>query len=214
MTLLKCTIASLALIFATATQTAMANTYHHIDQLALKIERESKQLVYETRHYRHTPEYGHLVSDAREMASLAHHLHDVAHSEGESFHLESDLAQLDAKFHHLESLIDTIEHRAAYGDGHIHGGTSHVKRLLNSIEDSIHHLQDDLRSLRLACHQSPVVVRRPTYAPSSYYRHSPHTAPAPIVVPRHLDHSDHGRSSSRRTTRTISLGNGRFTFSF
>ncbi|TWU51923.1 hypothetical protein [Rubripirellula reticaptiva] len=213
MTLLKSTIASLALIFASATGSAQANTYHHIDQLALKIERESKQLVYETRLYVHTPEYGHLVSDSREMATLAHHLHDVAHSEGESFHLESDLAQLDAKFHHLESLVDAIEHRAAYGDGHIHGGTSHVKRLLNSIEDSIHHLQDDLRSLRTASHRAPVVVRRPVYAPS-YYRQSPHAVPAPVVVPSHRGHSDHGHSPGRRTTRTISLGNGRFSFSF
>ena len=154
---------------ATFCTSASADTYRHIDELALNIERQSKRLVSEVRHYRHTPEYRHLIEDARDMADLADHLHDVAHDHGSLAHMESDLRQLDSKFHHLESLFDRVEYGAAYGRGHVHGETSHVRELLHLIEDDIHHLQDDLRSLRTpVCTTSPVVVNRPPIYPSPY----------------------------------------------
>ncbi|MGB7342702.1 MAG: hypothetical protein WBD20_00665 [Pirellulaceae bacterium] len=151
------------LVLTTFASTASADVYHHIDDLAQQIERNSKRLVSEARHYRHTPEYGHLVSDARDMARLADHVHDLAHHHGSLAHLQSDLVELDRKFHHLESVFDRVEHNAAFGHGHVHGNTSHVRRLLTQIETDLHHLQDDIRSLVAPqiCPTQPVVVRRP-----------------------------------------------------
>ncbi len=157
-------IAAMALLVLTSfASTASADTYHHIDDLAKRIERNCKRVVIESRHYRHTPEYGHLVSDARDMARLADHVHDLAHHHGSLIHLQSDVAALDRQFHHLESVFERIEHNAAFGHGHIHGNTSHVRRLLQSIEKDIHHLQSDLRSLLAPepCTVAPVVVQRP-----------------------------------------------------
>ena len=163
------TLIAFGLGIATFCTSASADTYHHIDQLALSIERQSKRLISEVRHYRHTPEYRHLDQDAREMAELADHLHDVAHHHGSLGHMESDLNQLDRKFHHLESVFDRVEHGAAFGHGHVHGNTSHVRELLHSIEDDIHHLQEDLRSLRNPiCTTSPAVVNRPSIYTSPY----------------------------------------------
>ena len=156
------TIAAIGLVVTAFSTSAFADVYHHIDEVALRIDRQAKQLVAESRHYRHTPEYRHLVADARQMCQLAEHVHEVAHHRGSLAHLEADVAKLDATFHHLESVFDRVERGAAYGHGHIHGNTRHVKRLLNSIEDGIHHLQDDLRSLRSSCPTvRPNVVARP-----------------------------------------------------
>jgi hypothetical protein len=169
MTTLTKTLAAFGLLI-TCSAPAMADTYHHIDQLALSIDRQAKQIVRESRHYRHTPEYRHLVADAREMCRLADHLHEVAHHHGDLAHLASDLNELDAQFHHLASVFDCIERRAAHGTGHIHGETSHVRALLNSIEDDIHHLQEDLESLR-----TPVHAARPYDAPRRTILATPYT---------------------------------------
>ena len=166
--LFKTTFA-LAFAITSLSTSAFADTYRHIDQLALSIERQSKQLVSEVRHYRHTSVYRHLVEDARDMARLADHLHDVAHHHGSLAHLESDLRQLDAKFHHLESVFRYAQREASHGHGHIHGEVCHVSRLLRSIEEDIHHLQDDIRSLRRpVCTTNPVVVNRPPIFTSPY----------------------------------------------
>ncbi|QDV45678.1 hypothetical protein Enr13x_55570 [Stieleria neptunia] len=199
MTLFAKTFATFGLLAAFVSPSAFADTYRHIDDLASDIERKSRQIEKETRHYRHTPEYRHLVEDARDMRRLADHMHDVAHDHGSLAHLESDLQELDAKFHHLESVFDRVERRAFHGHGHVHGDTSHVKRLLNAIEDDIHHLQDDLRSLRAPAYDCPreLVSRPPIYS-------------APPA--RHWD--DHRSHSSRYGYgRGITIGGGssRFT---
>lgn len=184
---------------------AFADTYHHIDELALRIASKSQQIVCESRHYRHTPEYRHIVSDARAMHQFAEHIHEVAHHHGSLIHLEQDLVKLDAEFHHLENLFDRVEHRAAYGHGHIHGNTAHVKRLLNSIEDDIHHLQSDLRSLRTPVSRNPVVLRRPpvyTAPRYNYGHHAPH------------GHRNGYGSSYRGGGITIGGGSSRFTIRF
>ncbi|TWU04223.1 hypothetical protein [Stieleria varia] len=214
MALTRSTFAAVGLFFATLATPSFADTYHHIDEVAVTIERQARLIVEETRHYIHTPEYRHLVSDAQDMCRLASHMHEVAHHHGSLAHLESDLRQLDAEFHHLEGLFDRIEIRAAHGQGHIHGGTGHVRSLLDSIEDNIHHLQDDVRSLR-----NPHFVARPVIVPQ------------PIVYPRHRsttidrfhDSHDHGHghqgyrshhSGSFGRGITIGGGSSRFTIRF
>ncbi|MDG1875691.1 MAG: hypothetical protein P8J27_17400 [Mariniblastus sp.] len=159
------TLFSLALVTLVASQ-AKADEYDHIDRYAKKIQSKARVLLRETVHYRHTSQYGRLVACTNELYRLATHIHDVTHFEGNLIHLRSDLRDLDREFHDLERLFDRIEQTAAYGYGHIHGNTSHVKRLLNSIEDSIHHIQDDVDSLlrRVTCDR-PVVVNRPVYVP-------------------------------------------------
>ena len=161
MTLLPKTFALLGFAFTALATPALADTYHHIDQLALSIDRQAKELVRESCHYRHTPEYAHLVTDAREMSQLAEHLHEVAHHHGSLAHLIHDVEELDAKFHHLESLFDRIERRAAHGHGHVHGNTAHVRELLDVMADNIHHLQEDLDSLRRPIHTRRPVVSSP-----------------------------------------------------
>lgn len=169
------------LLSSLTTAQANADLYQHIDVLALRIQRTARKLLNETVHYRHTPEYRHLVADTQDILRLSTHIHDVTHFEGNLRHLEVDLAELDRQFHHLEAVFDRIEHNAAFGQGHIHGNTAHVKRLLNSIEGNIHHIQDDVRSLNRALVVQRPVYTRPTLAqPGCIY---PRVAP-PVQVQR------------------------------
>jgi hypothetical protein len=137
---------------------AQADTYTHIDGLAVRLQKDARLLDREfADHYRHTAQYRHLRSDAAELARLAGHIHEVAHEQGPLSHLQSDLRQIDRLFHHLEDLVREVEHGAEFDDnhggfhrwggGHIHGNSNHVHRLMNSIEDAIHHLESDLAEL-------------------------------------------------------------------
>jgi hypothetical protein len=214
MATLSKTLAAFGLVLTTLSTSAFADTYHHIDELALSIAQQANLIVGESRHYRHTPEYRHIVADARELAQLADHLHELAHHHGSLTHMASDLAKLDSEFHHLESVFDRVEHHAGYG--HVHGRTSHVKGLLKSIEQSIHHLQEDLASLRTPIHSArPVVVNRPAVytTPNNNwggYNSRPHNSG--------YGHGGHGNGAygygSRGRGISIGGGSSRFTIRF
>ena len=191
-------LATISLVLTTLSASASANTYHHIDNLALTIERQSQQLRREIVHYRHTPEYTHLYADTRELSRLANHMHEVAHRRGSLAHLQADLKQLDSAFHHMEATFENAEAAAAHGHGHVHGSTSHIGRLLHAVETNIHHLQADVRSLLAPIHLDE---HRSHYTPWNSYHRS------------HSGHSSHW-SGSRSRGITIGGGSSRFTIRF
>ncbi|WP_153558724.1 hypothetical protein [Roseimaritima sediminicola] len=163
MTWLTKSLLTLTLLTTGSLSTAQADTYEHIDQLALRIAGNARRLIPETRHYRHTHEYRHLLSDARDLERLADHLHELAHHHGSLHHMQADVASLDRRFHHLEDLIESIERHSRHGHGHVHGHTEHVWSLLHAIEDDLHHLQEDLRTLSGTArhHSGRIVVPQP-----------------------------------------------------
>ena len=133
---------------AAIAQQASADVYAHLDRVALDIVRQTSLLGHEAAHYRHTPEYPHLVHDLRQIQAFANHIHEVAHYRGSIAHLDRDLRQLDAQFHHLEDVVRRIQRNARHGVGHVHGRTGHVRRLMRALENNIHHMQADVVSLR------------------------------------------------------------------
>ena len=164
--------------FGVSANTASANAYNHINSMAVKIRNKTKSLLRETEHYRYTPNYRHLVSDAAGLRQLAEHTREVAREKGDLDHLAADVAEMDRTFHHLENLFDATERSAAYNQGKIKGNTAHVKRLLESIEECIHHIQDDIATLRRQAYNAPpVVVQRPLFVPQ------PAAVQRPIVDP-------------------------------
>jgi hypothetical protein len=189
------TAAVIALACSAISGTAFADTYQHIDQLAVTVERQARVLEREVSHYRHTPEYGHLIADTKRLSRLAEHMHEVAHNHGCLAHLESDLRQLDSAFHHLERTLEHIEEDSFHGHGHIHGSTLHVRRLMHSMEVNIHHLQDDVRSLnRVQHHDEHFNSGRPFgHVDSRFY---------------------HSRPGHRSRGITIGGGSSRFTIRF
>lgn len=141
-------ILTICTLMGLAAAQAMANDYQHINQLARKIHHKSRILLNETRHYRSTPNYVRLVRDVAELDQASCHLRDIARNEGDLDHMAADIAKMDCAFHHIEELFDATELSASYGNGFIKGHTAHVKRLLNSIEDAIHHIGEDIEQLR------------------------------------------------------------------
>ena len=118
--------------------TAEAATLRHVDRLAVQLEGYSQKLASEFRaHFRHTPEYVHLMSDAERVAELAEHVHDVIHHGRSISHLERDLSKLSRAMHHLQGLVADVERHARHGHGHIHGYLGHVKLLLRSMDSTL-----------------------------------------------------------------------------
>lgn len=133
----------------TVGQTVQAGSYQHIDELALEMQQQTRELYSEFKlHYRHVSDYRHLRSDGGKLFRLARHIHSVAHQHGSIHHLESDIAKADRIFHQLEELVDRIERRAHLGlGGHTHGDLRHIHTLMRSLESTLHHLQDDVKNL-------------------------------------------------------------------
>ena len=209
------TTACLALV--SLSTTASADTYHHIDQLACRIERNSRLLVRELEYYRQLPEYRHLLCDARDLAKCAGHLHDLAIHRACLRELESDARQLDTKFHHFELLFERMSRRSSCGRGPAYDHLRPVRRLLHGIGDDLLHLRADLRTIRRLeetshvrpplhrnppIHAQPIAVGRPSYS-RDFDRHYPHSR-------------DLRSRSQRYPGRSISIGGGssRFTFHF
>lgn len=197
------TMVTFGILVASAfTAQASADTYEHLDRLAVRVERSARLLVSEMRHYRHTPEYAHLRADAKEMRRLASHMHETAHHHGSLKHLARDLAELDSSFHHFESTFARVEHNAAYGHGHVHGNTAHVRRLIRSIENDIHHLREDVNTLRRPVYVHPRPIRHYNFSNYGTYGH-------PIRYG-----NSYGRSYGHGSGFTLGGGSSQLTFRF
>src|SRR5689334_7064986 len=119
MTVARTTLAAIITVSLFGASQANAAGYAHIDQLALELQQQSRELYNEFRaHYSHAEHANHLRADAARLYNLAKHIHEVAHFRGSLGHIESDLAEIDSQFHHLENLVDHIEDDAFFGDGH------------------------------------------------------------------------------------------------
>ncbi len=200
------TILAFTLLVGVASQ-ANANDWHHIDQMALKVQRQTRQLVTEERHYRSSRHYGELLRCTNRLAAISAQVHDLAHHAQCPRTLRNYVDGMDGMFHKVENLFDHIEDDAAHGFGRVRGNTAHVKQLLNSIEDCIHHLQDDLRFLTRASRVTR--VQRAVYSNSGIYGHR---------SSRH-GHGNGHRSHNNRGHENgfgISIGGGssRITFQF
>lgn len=222
---------------ASVVTTANADDYRRINRDARTIERKAKLLLRESDHYTATRQYRHLVCDLEDFVQLSQHITDLVRVSGNLRHIKSDVAQLDATFHHLEGLFDQIERDVARGRAVKCGNTAHVKRLLNNLEDCIHHMQEDIAVLEVRAHarshdrdhdhgyrgrstgyyQPPVTnyYRPPTTsyyrAPSSSYYRAPSSSR--VINSRDFYYNngyDRGRScpNSRNSGIGFSIGGG------
>lgn len=155
----KLLIAAVAVIaLGVGAKTASANEYHHINRMAVKIRNQTRSLLRETEHYRYTANYRHLVGDSAALRQLAEQTREIARDEGCLDALAGYVAQMHDTFHHLEDLFDNTELLAAHCHGSVKGHTAHVKRLLESIDQCICHIQDDIELLRTSIEIAPPVV--------------------------------------------------------
>jgi outer membrane murein-binding lipoprotein Lpp len=157
-TIRKLALTAITIVGTTVTAGSLqAQSYEHIDSLALRLRSQTGRLAADLRyHYRHLNQYRHLYRDAVAMYRLADHIHTIVHHGEDLDHVASDVRELDELFHHTEDLVHEIDFHDDHVDfGHWHFGHGHhghhghgsLRRLrdrLDSIEDTLHHLSDDI----------------------------------------------------------------------
>ncbi|MDG2012368.1 MAG: hypothetical protein P8J33_02615 [Pirellulaceae bacterium] len=146
-----------AILFTFSAAKAEGNSWRHLQDMALDIQLKSDRLLGETHHYVHTAHYQTMLRTISHMRRKAVRVHVLAIQRGCLFEMERELRMLDRNFHRVEELFGHTEHDAAIGVGHIHGKTSHVRDLLHCIEDDIHHIMEDITSLRIPVAPMPPV---------------------------------------------------------
>jgi len=176
--------------------TAKADTYGHIDSLATSLEAQTAELQAEfSLHFRHSPYYRHLAADVSNIRRQASIVHSLVHSHTCEYRLSSVLRQMDYSFHHLEGVVARAEVAARHGFGHVDGHIAHVHHLMHDIEDTIHHLREDLALLSRPVHR-PVV--RPVHVDPFHGGHGGHSA--------------HGGHGGPRGQSGVTFRSGNFTF--
>ncbi len=136
-----------AIVFTIASTVGLqlkANDYHHIDEAAMRIQKNTQRLASDLRHYSHTPQYRHLIKDTQTLRRLAAHVHRMTQYNARLDLIDKDVHEMDDAFHHLKNGFNQVEHDAEHGNGHIRGDTRHVKALLREIQTGIHHIQEDI----------------------------------------------------------------------
>ncbi|QDU95449.1 hypothetical protein [Lignipirellula cremea] len=166
--------------------TAKADSYHHIDEMALDLQTQARELQAElNEHYRHTRWYDHLSKDAAEVTALAAELHSQAHYRGSLPRMQAIAARLDALVHHTEEMMGEIEYYqlSRYTRDHIHGDTRHVRSHLKQMASDIHHLESDLQELKpvVPIYQAP--APRFPYQPSYSNRYPTPSYPSQRAYP-------------------------------
>lgn len=171
---IKPLIASFALFaMSVSASQAKADTWGHIQRLALDIQLKSDALLGETHHYVHTPNYQTMLRCISDMRARAVRIHVLSLQHGCLIAMAEELRVLDAQFHQIEALFHETEIEASHGHGHIHGPTRHIKEHLNRIEDCIHHIRDDIRQLtRGSSYRRPYTSNRGSGYSSGYRGYS------------------------------------------
>jgi len=191
---IKTIISSFAL-FAMSVSASQANadTYRHIQGLALDIQLKADALMGETHHYVHTPRYREMIRNISSMRARAVRVHVLSLQHGCLIAMREELRVLDTQFHIIESIFDSAEVEASHGHGHIHGPTRHVKEHLKCIENDIHHILDDITQMTRVGVRSPYSagVRSSGYRGVQVYRSHPRSR----VQHVHGGHG-HGRGHS------------------
>lgn len=151
-----------------------AASYEHLDQLAVRLQGQSRELINEIRiHYRHTAEYGRLISDTYEMYRVASRVHALAHTRQSLHQIECDLQRLDRLHDHIQDRISQCAVRPHGGHrhgGHVHGRTGHVHRLLRCMEETLQHMFADVREMNRCQNRIHAVPGRSFYDRSFHDR--------------------------------------------
>ncbi len=140
-------IASVSLV--ASARDAQARTYHRVDDIAVGLQRQTRDLIRETSvHLRHSPNYAHARADAIQLYRRAEHIHSVAHRRGGVNHLLEDVKKADQFFHHVEGVLKNSLHTSCH---HAGCGRCHISSLLRRIENSIHRLRYEVKLLQQSC---------------------------------------------------------------
>jgi hypothetical protein len=109
---------------------------HQAEDMAEDLRDEFKK------HFKHSGSNRHLMSDIEgieedleHIDKLAHHVHHES-----LLHVKRDIESVDKSVHHLTAVIEGVE--CGRYSGHIDGDTRHVKRLIASLNNTLHAMEE------------------------------------------------------------------------
>ncbi|QDU98691.1 hypothetical protein [Lignipirellula cremea] len=125
---------------------AQGDTYEHLDEMALDLQRFAEEIVEETHaHLQGNAYFPQIDRAAHRIEELAAHVHRVAHDRGDIVHLRNDIDDLDRWVHHIDDLGNFIARRGVRSSEW--GGFQYMRSCIASMLDTLHHMQDDLHQL-------------------------------------------------------------------
>ena len=212
MTLARTTIAALIVTMAASfTASVEAASYRSVDSEAVRLQQQASLLYWEVnQHYRHAAHFEHMRGDVSQMYLLARDIHLLAHR---SYGLERMAYKLDmlaSLLHHFEELVEHIEHNPFHGVGHVHGQGCQLRRLLESMEQTLHSLRAEVRALR--CHQTRFRGGHGWLGgPGGPGWHDGHAGHGGLASPRgHVGLAGHSRHAGHGGQPGFSFGGGGF----
>jgi phage shock protein A len=129
--------------------TSAQSVQTHLDKQATLLRRQVAQLTGDLRERSQRSDYRRLYRESTEMFYLADHIHELMHDQLDIAHLSEDVEDFDRAFHRVETMagdLDGDSHRG--GAGGVHRHDHNLTGQLEEIEDTLHHLRDDLAQLQ------------------------------------------------------------------
>lgn len=126
--------------------------FSHIDDLAMTLESQANTLCLELWYnYQHNPGFNQTYREAYEILTTAKYIHGLEHS-GNRAKMSEAVRELDGLFHHVEGDVARWT-----GHHHRHLGHGGLTTKLEAVEQTLHHLMDDvgIRPASAASEQAP-----------------------------------------------------------
>jgi hypothetical protein len=125
-----------------------------VDELAETVRALANDVCWEMhRNYRQERSFRQTYREAYEMLTTASYIHELVHHNARRSRVQQEVSELDALFHHIEEDIatwrrfDIHDPYVASYHGHDHGqhlGASRLQRLMERMEETLHHLMSDV----------------------------------------------------------------------
>ncbi len=114
-------------------------SYSHIDDLTIQLSREANLLCLELHYnFQHNPGFSQTYREAYEILTTANYLHGLEHS-GNRERMRTTAIELDGLFHHVQG--DVVAWTA---HAHRQVGYGGLEGKLNAVENTLHHLMNDV----------------------------------------------------------------------
>ena len=113
--------------------------FSHVDDLAASLENQANLLCWELHYnYQHNPGYRGTYREVYEMSQVAKFIHGLEHARNRE-RIKEEVVRMDRLFHHIQR---DVAHWT--GHHHRHVGRGGLTSKLEELEDTLHHLMDDV----------------------------------------------------------------------
>lgn len=154
--------------------------FSHVDDLAAELTDQANDLCLELHYnYQHNAGFRQTYREAYELLTTAKYIHGLEHS-GNREKLRQAVGELDVHFHHVQGHVTDWS-----GHHHRPVGQGGLTAKLEALEQTLHHLMDDVGVRPAAAgQQAPpsalIVEEAPIVAPRGSYRPGPGPGSAPF----------------------------------